>query len=110
MEFNVGNRETKSIARPKKAVEWLKELFDNNYSSNGYVSEPKTINIVVNGNFEHCRKCPTCYTGRLEIVDVHHNTHVYLEKPTHQQVLEIILGLSMSYFIEIEYRYSKLII
>lgn len=109
MRFDV-NGETKYIKKPKKAVEWLKELFDNNYNSEGYVSEPKTINVVVNGAFEHCNKCPTCYTRELQIVDVHHNTRVRLAKPTHQEQLEIILGLSMTYFIEIEYRYSKYII
>lgn len=110
MNFIVGNSEEKSYKKTKKAVEWLKTIFDNNYSSNGYVSEPKTLNIIVNGVFEHCNKCPTCYTRELEIVDVHQNTHVRLTKPRHQQVLEIILGLSMYYFIELEYRYGKQII
>lgn len=110
MEFIIGNSERKYFKQIKRSVDWLKEIFDNNYLSTGYISSPKTLNIIVNGAFEHKNKCPTCYTHELEIVEVHDNTHVRLTKPTHQQVLEIILGLSMTYFIEIEYRYSKEII
>jgi len=107
MEFTVGNHRNKSIHYTKKTIEWLKEEFGNNYDKEGYISEPKTINIVINSAFEHKNKCPTCYTKQVEIVDVHGNTHIRLLKPTHQQILVIILGLSMHYFIEIEYRYHK---
>lgn len=105
-----GHNKEKSYKQINKCVDWLKKEFDNNYLSTGYISSPKTLNIIVNGAFEHKNKCPTCYTRELEIVDVHEGTRVRVSHITHQDVLDLIIRLSWYYFIELEYRYEKEII